>query len=242
MRARVGVVGLVLGLVTSLMGPAMATTADPCVDPETKQLKLTTQPTWIHQAAHKAGNLAALGQDAYPSWNTTKPTQSVQAGAGGGYAGNMALVFNGGDDATLGATFVGEFDGCLDTMLVELYAFLPTNRTSTNGSLAEQELIAYITLTVGGVDLVYRSEVQTRTVANPTGTATYRIRFAFKDLHAAMVGEGLATSGKRSIRLNVTPRFVNTGNALFVYDTTEVPAGIVFNGAPDLTYASAGIG
>lgn len=214
--------------------PASAAAA-PCVD-DAGALTLTQQATWIHTGATKAGNLAAAGADSFPSWNTTKPTQSVQAGAGGGYAGAFAANLAGQDDATTGATFVGAFDGCLDTMLLELYAFLPTNRTGTSGSLAESPLNVYVGLTVDGKPLLTASPIETKTVPNAAGTATYRSRLALTGIHQALLDAGVDPAAKHTLRLNVMPQYANTSNAVFVYDTTEVPAGIVFNGTPDETY------
>ena len=43
-----------------------------------------TQDVWFHQGQTKAGNLAATGQTPSPKFATTKPTASVQSGAGAG--------------------------------------------------------------------------------------------------------------------------------------------------------------
>jgi hypothetical protein len=75
------------------------------------------------------------------------------------------------------------------------------------------------------------------TIPNPDGDATYRLRFAYTGIHVAMERGGLEPGGEHEIRFNVVPRYANTSNALFVYDTTEVPAGILFNGVPDDSYA-----
>ena len=233
-RSCLAITVLMATLAVALPGSAEA--ADPCVDPVTGQPKFSTQQTYIHQAATKAGNLAATGQTGFPSWNTTAPSQSVQQGAGAGYLGFFALAFAGQDDSTLGATFIGNFSGCLDTMLVTLYAILPTNRTGTAGDLSESPLNVYTNLRIDGTTIVAPTEIETKTIANTGGQATYRVRYAFSGLNAALLANNLDPLANHSIRLNATPRFANTSNAIFVYDTTEVPAGILFNGAVDDTY------
>lgn len=240
--ARLTAVALLAGGLTAL--PATAAAPSPCVDAQTGALQLQQQQTWMHQATTKAGNLAAVGADAFPTWDTTKPTASVRGGAGGGYAGTFAAEFAGQDEALAGATFVGGFDGCLDTMLLDLYAFLPTNRTGTSGSLTEAPLVVWTTLEVDGQEIAAGQEVETRTVVNEAGTGgtSYRSRLALTGLHRALVAFGIDPSADHDVRLTVTPRFANTNNAVFVYDTVEVPAGIGFNGTPDATYAELPLG
>lgn len=232
---------LCLALATVWAVPATAADAA-CTDPETGQLVLTEQQTYIHQAQTKAGNLGAVGATDFPSWNETAPAQSVQQGAGGGYAAPYGAGFVEDYYEETGLTLKGTFSGCLDTMLFELYAFLPTNRTGISGSLAESPFNGYVTLDVDGKQVAFPAEVEMATTPNPRGSATYRLRFAYTGIHAAMTRAGLDPAAEHEIRFNVVPRYLNTSNALFVYDTTEVPAGILFNGVPDDTYAVATAG
>jgi hypothetical protein len=223
--------------VLALLGaPAGAETDDPCVDPETEELILEEQQVYIHQASTKAGNIAALGLDSFPTWSEDEPTQSVQEGAGAGYLANSFHFVTEANDELFGLTLEGEFSGCLDTMLVELYAFLPTNRTGTAGDLEERPFNGIVTLDIDGSRVFWPAEAEMETVPNPAGDVTYRIRFALTNLHTAMGFEGVERGGDHELRLNVNPRFINTNNAIFVYDTTEVPSGILFNGEPDDTY------
>lgn len=235
MRRNLWLAAVMLMVSTLVMNPVSALD-DPCYDATTGEPLFQSQQTYIHQGQTKAGNAGATGHSDFPSWDTTKPSQSVQQGAGGGYLGAFALGYANQDDAPLGATFIGNFAGCLDTMLVELYAFLPTNRTGTSGSLEESPLNVWTSLRIDNVNVITMAEIETKTIANPGGQATYRIRYAFSGLHSAMVSNGLDPLAEHTIRLNAIPRFVNTSNALFVYDTTEVPAGILFNGTVDETY------
>jgi hypothetical protein len=208
---------------------------DPCIDDE-GELIVEEQQVYIHQAETKAGNLAALGFDSFPTWSEEEPTQSVQDGAGGGYLANSQHFVTEADDEIFGLTVVGDFSGCLDTMLVELYAFLPTNRTGTAGDLEERPFNGIVTVDVDGERVFWPAEAEMETIPNPSGEATYRIRFALTNLHAAFGFAEVEPGGDHELRLNLNPRFLNTNNALFVYDTTEVPSGILFNGTPDDTY------
>ncbi len=226
-----------LAVAALLAGPAGAeTAASACVDPVTSQLVLTQQQTYLHQAETKAGNIAALGAGSFPSWNTEAPKASVRGGAGGGYAGNSASYLAPEVAEQTGLTTQGTFSGCLDTMLINLYAAMPTNRTGTSGSLAESSLTAMVHLTIDGQKILDAAEIRTKSIPNPTGSATYLQRFSIVGLHAAMQDVGLDPAANHTLRLTVAPRYINTDNAVFVYDTTEVPAGYLFNGTPDENY------
>jgi hypothetical protein len=216
--------------------PASAVT-DPCVDPATGAPTFASQQTYIHQGQTKAGNLGATGQTGFPSWNTTAPSQSVQQGAGGGYLGFFALAYAGRDDTPMAMTATGTFSGCLDTVLITLYAILPTNKTGSSGDLSEAPLDVYANLTVDGTKLITSTPVETKTIANTGGQATYRVRYAFTNLNQALLNNNKDPLANHSITISASPQYVNTSNALFVYDTTEVPAGILFNGAVDDTYS-----
>ena len=223
--------------VAALLGSPAGAEIVGCTDTATNTLVLTQEQTYIHQAETKAGNLGALGLPlSLPSWNTTAPTTSVQGGAGGGYLGNSASYLDPTLKEQTGLTVEGKFNGCLDTMLVNLYAIMPTNRTSTSGDLAENALTGIITLTVDGQEVVSGLEIETNSVPNPDGDATYLARFGIRNLHPALVDFGIDPTVEHTIRLTVAPRYINTDNTIFVYDTTEVPAGILFNGVPDANY------
>lgn len=221
-------------LVAMLGLPAGADEHPPCRDAETGELVLTEQQVWLHQAETKAGNLAALDLTQYPTWSEEAPTASVTDGAGGGYyAGFLHSQAAAAPDDLAGLTVIGESAGCLDTMLVELYAFLPTNRASINTPGEEMPLTANIKLTVDGRELLWPAQLDLNTDANPHGDATYRLRFAITNLHASLTRNGFDPEGTRELRLNINPQFVNTDHTLFVYDTVEVPATIRFNGEVD---------
>lgn len=216
--------------------PAGADEHGPCEDPETGELVLDELQTYLHGAETQAGNLGAIGATGFPSWSEDAPAASVTEGAGAGYLTNSSNFVVEEDETVFGLTLEGEFSGCLDTMLFDLYAFLPTNRTGTSGNLEESPFTGIINVHVNGQQVVFGSEIDTVTEPNPDGDATYLVRLSVTNLHNALARLGVDPTGDHELRINVSPRYINTDNALFVYDTTEVPAGILFNGTPDLDY------
>lgn len=230
---------LLLALAVPAAGAEEGDALPPCTDAETEEPAFPdAEEAWIHQAETKVGNLAALGAGSFPSWDGTAPTGSVQGGAGGGYLTNSANFVANEPEAqdVVGLVMEGESAGCLDTLLIDLYAFLPTNRTGTSGSLAESPFIGIVTIEADGKPLLFGIEVEFKTTLNAAGTQSYRLRAAVNNLHARIVKAGIDPEGVRTLRITVEPRFVNTNNALFVYDTVEVPAGLIFNGEADDTY------
>lgn len=213
----------------------------PCTDAETEtdELVLEESSAWLKPAETKVGNLGAVGATGFPTWDGEEPAQSVQQGAGGGYHGNSAnYLLNEPEAETLiGFTFEGPSTGCLDTVLMDLFAFLPTNRTGTSGQLNEADFIGIVTIEADGETLLYPLETDFATVPNDGGESTYRLRLAVSNLHDRFVKAGFDPEAERTLRVNIQPRYINTNNVVFVYDTTEVPAGLQFNGTPDDSYA-----
>lgn len=211
------------------------TAEDPCYDAESEQYTFEEQQVWFHEGETKVGNLGSAGVTDYHSWDTTPPQRSVQDGGGAGALGNFAGSTGGQEDSPFDATLEGTFTGCIDTALVELYAFLPTNRTSTAGDLEENPHNLQPELYIDDRQVVFPAETEVKTELNGEGP-TYRLRFAVTGIHAAIVRGDLDPTAEHTIRLKVTPEHANTDNAIYVWDTTEVPSGIIFNGTPDETY------
>lgn len=180
---------------------------------------------WLHKAETAAGNLGATGETAYPSWNTTRPTGN----AGGGYAGHW-----GGDFAVeeyqsgSTATFEGSFKGNLDNAAVTLYLFAP--------GYSAQGLPGYhlrTQIVVSGRQL-YTSDFTNGDVVKITkaGEAVFKIEYALVNLYPGLKASGQAgDANPHQIRLSVTP-YLAGDEAMFVYDSAEVPSGIVFNLEP----------
>jgi hypothetical protein len=78
---RFGTLTLTLVLGAVLLAPsARAEHEDPCREAE-GALSLQTQQTYVKASATNVGNLAALGADWFPTWNTQVPSQDATGGA-----------------------------------------------------------------------------------------------------------------------------------------------------------------
>ena len=198
-------------------------------DVVTDDVSACRQDVWLHQAQTKAGNAAAVGQGTYPSWNTTKPTASVQSGAGGGYANLAAVNQNAGRaDGRSAATFQGTFTGPLDNLAATLYVFNP-------GRQAGPDQAVWMQLKVDN-QVLYQSGAADRTPLVSAGNAVFKTDFAFENVYAKLQELGVAgdASTVHNVELMISGWFSANDNSIYVYDTSEVPAGLVFNAEPTL--------
>jgi hypothetical protein len=184
------------------------------------------QDTWFHLNGSKVGNLAATGSQGHATFDTTKPTASVTTGAGGGHVANEFTQYGlGQDDPTHSAHFTGTFTGPIDNVAVELYMF-----TAQDQIFGEYGVLT--TLIVDGTTL-YQSDFVAGDVARMSsgGDAVQKINFAFTNVYNALQGNGLGGNGQHSVEVAVSPYFVGD-DAIYVYDTSEVPSGMIFNLEP----------
>lgn len=200
-------------------------------DDPSDDVTVCRQDVWFHQAPQsKVGNLGATGQAAFPSWNTTKPAVSVTGGAGGGYVGHWVgdfLVEEYAPETT--ATFDGTYTGNIDNLAVTLYLFSPADSATS-----DTQYHFRTQLVVDGNQL-YNSDFGNGDLVKISsgGQAVLRIDYAFVDVFGAMQETGLAGDDKaHNIRLSVTPYFPGD-EAMYVYDTSEVPSGMIFNLEPE---------
>ena len=210
---------------------------DPCAD-EAGEIVYLEEQVWVHEGETKVGNLTQHGDQPPAPWDASPPPGSVTTGAGAGAFSAFGSTASLAPQTPQSATFAGDFEGCLDTMLVELYGFQPTNRTSTSGSLAESPHNFGAQVVIDGATFDITGPQEAVTTPNPAGQATYRFRFAFNGIRTAMQGRGLAPDGAHELQFTVTAWYANTSNAIYVWDTTEVPTNLVFNGAADASYGT----
>jgi hypothetical protein len=194
-------------------------------DDATDDVSVCREDVWFHQAETKAGNLGATEHSGFPSWDPTAPATSVTGGAGGGYLAEWTgdfLVEEYFEETT--PTFEGTFTGDLDNAAVTMYLFA-AYEAPTDLSIRTQ-------VVVDGVQL-YSSDFTNGDSVTLTsgGDAVLRVDYVFTDLYDSMRAMGLhGEDREHDIRVSFTPL---EDEALVVYDTTEVPSGIIFNAEPE---------
>ena len=173
-------------------------------------------------------------------WDTTPPAQSVEDGGGCGQLDPSALRNTQPSGGTTDAAYGGTFTGNLQSMTVEMHllAHSPGNAptdtmTVTPWLVIDGETFVADTTMLESVPMVSGNSGATRkiefTITN-LGKVT-----EIKDAEGNVTGLTLMGLAKESadseheIQLNVRARGVGAENALWVWDTTEVPAGITFN-------------
>lgn len=191
--------------------------------------------TWFHQAdaadpGTRIGNLGAV-QEALPTWSTDAPAAAPVNGAG--YAAINVLNTLGPQTGTTydpagGATFQGSFVGPLDNLAVTLY-FVAPGRQASEELLPGYPLVTR--LKVDGQVYFQKSITQGSTVrVDQDENSAPRASFAYTDVYASMLAHGAdtASDAEHTVELYVAP--VRSGEeALFLFDATEVPSGIIFN-------------
>lgn len=200
----------------------LALGAVPALALEAQEPVFVEQAVWFHDGGRKVGNLAAVDPALNPrTFDTRKPTASVTSGAGGGHladAGSEIALGEYGDAS--GPAFTGTFTGDLDTIDVDLFAF--TARSNQVLSVRSQ-------LVVDG--RVLFADAQATNVQTVAGGQAARLgKFRYAGLHAAMQEAGIPVGPdvKHTVTLRALVFFVGT-ETVFLYDSSEVPSGMVFN-------------
>lgn len=214
---------LVTALVVGVLAlPAAGEVAEGCYElPEVTDVEFCERAVWFTPSETKAGNLGATGVLAYPTWDEEEPTASVTDGAGGGYAANGTLrQVEGTIDPAVVATFAGTHEGPMDNLDVTLFLFAP-------GVQNEPTFNASGEIHVDGSTIA--SFDQAALPLTPAGNAVLSTGFTVWNIHAALLKKGIDPEGPHEITIHVTGYAIATTTAVFVYDTTEVPAGMIFN-------------
>ena len=212
-----------------------ADTTHPCYDATTDAISYEEQRVWFHEGETKVGNTAPA------PWDTTEPSTSVQGGAGAGALTPGTAGTGAGTPADQHAVFQGTFTGCLDTMLFDVYSFDPTNRTGTSGTAAPANHNFALRVTIDGQDVFKGGPLEASTVLANEGMGPNLNRFAIDVSDTMEVLEqhtGVPLDGEHTIEVAIQSWYVNTGHSVYVWDTTEVPSGITFNGAITEDYAT----
>lgn len=206
-------------------------TSHPCYDEATGELAYPEQRVWFHEGDTKLGNVDAT---AHP-FDTTEPTASVTAGAGAGqYSGAAAQIGTVDGYEHIETVFTGTFTGCIDTLLIDMWSFDPANRSSTAADAQPNAHQFYVRLTVDGTKVLEAGPVESGTTyANEAmGPNRSQAGIELRDVMESFAEFGLLElDGEHEIEIAIAPWYVNTGHSVYVWDTMEVPSGLVFNGA-----------
>ena len=205
----------------------LVVTAVPAAATEPIAPTLRAETVYFHCAgATKVANAHQAQDGSLPSWNTTAPAQSVQQGAGCGWADNSALRSPQAGDSPHDGAWRGTFTGNLRTLTARLHSISAgPGRTG-----AVQTVNA--TLTIDGVSMfgyaadgrAQRAAIRvTPVVSSSQASALYE--FSIDNL-PFVLEEGDGTT-QRQVILNVAAS--SEPLMAWVYDTTEVPSGISFN-------------
>ncbi|MBW3664592.1 MAG: hypothetical protein KY469_15940 [Actinobacteria bacterium] len=194
--------------------------------------------TWFHapetdEPVARFGNAGALVEE-LPTWSTDAPAAAPDGGAG--YVG-LNILHNLPPQAGTkfhpagGPTFEGTFTGPIDNLAVTLH-FVSPNRQALQTLLPDFDTVLQLTIdgnpyfeTTGGNGTKVTVDAATGEV--PT------VRFAFIGVYPTMLAQGadIDADAEHTIRLHIAP--LRTGDeTMFVYDTAEVPSGMVFNIEP----------
>ncbi len=177
---------------------------------------------WFHDAGAKVGNVQNAN-DMLASWDGTAPDTSVAGGAGGGVvATSVSHQFVEPHDPKAGFAAAGTYEGAIEDVAVEMYLFPPAGMAQSETSFrVDAQLL------IDGHPIASLADV---TVPMETaGDAVQRIRFAFTDLSDISELYGIDLAASHDVELRVHGTGAATSGAVFVYDSTEVPAGMVIN-------------
>jgi hypothetical protein len=228
-RRRTLLAALSVSAATGLLAATGATAAGPAT--------YLPQQAWFHCAATKVGNVGAVGAatGGLPSWDTTRPTASVQSGAGCGSTNTPG--FSGAGHAGLYDTvFAGTFTGNLRSMALELHSiYAGTGRADGNVGVAVEVAVDGVIYKVTATPAVVRVK------AEPSATKlSEKVVFTltgfpvFDDKNRDRIPDEGPGTTQRAITIKVRHGFIDANPlGAFVYDTTEVPSGVTFNPTAD---------
>ena len=195
------------------------------------------QDVWFHEAGTKVDNVDHA-QETFASFDTTPPGSSVTDGAGSGVL-TTSVLHQQADPFDARESFVaaGTFTGAIDNVVVELYMFRPgltpsfTTDDPTGATLGGTTHSVDAVLTIDGVDVATLADVDA--TLEPAGEAAERIRFVFRDVMDVLPLLG-DVEGEHTVEVRTHGTGIGSDAAIVVYDTTEVPSGMVINAPAEL--------
>lgn len=188
---------------------------------------LRTEQVYFHCATdQKLANVDYLQSSTLPTWDTEPPTGSVADGEGCGWADNSAFRSTQAGNSAHDGAWDGVFTGNLDSITVQVHSI----SAGPGRSGAAQTFRATLVVdgeSVFGYDADGRAARRdVRLVPVESGTkASSLYEFTITDLPF------VAEAGDGTTEWWVTLNLAAASEPLmgWVYDTTEVPSGMVFN-------------
>jgi hypothetical protein len=183
---------------------------------------LRTERTWFHCAGAAKVQNAEYAQRNVPTWNTIAPAQSVQQGAGCGYFENAGGGYLGPNETTLDSIWEGSFAGNLDSLTIELH------NIHASAARASGPFLLRANLLIDGVDVINPDAPQIEVTPVPSSSRLSEM------LRFTVTGIGLRSEegdGQQVRRVRLIIRSLSEEQSAWVWDTTEVPAGLTFNPA-----------
>lgn len=225
---------LALLMAAMLLGSVMPATAAE-INPVAARLE-----TFFHCTGNSRVLNALTVQEA-PSWDTTAPAASVQDGAGCGFADPGARTGT-NQENVYDAVFKGSFTGNLDSLTLRLYDMgvgaARTGADQTLGirlSIDGKSMFGTHTPEASPADLVLGEPVPVPSTATVTAKPSSVNSGVTNYVELTVTGLGFMTedgAGRYVHDLVVTVNSASEAGSMWVLDTTEVPSGITFNGAP----------
>lgn len=226
-------------------GPVVSPDAEPscflAVGEETEEVdddvEACRQDVWFHEAGTKVDNVDHA-QETFASFDTTPPESSVADGAGSGVLTTSALHQQAeAFDARESFVAAGEFTGAIDNVVVELYMFRPgvtpgfTTDDPTGATVGGTTHSVDAVLRIDGFDVATLADVDA--TLEPAGEAAEKITFVFRDVMEVLPLLG-DVEGKHTVEVRTHGTGIGSDAAIVVYDTTEVPSGMVINAPAEL--------
>jgi hypothetical protein len=179
----------------------------------------------------KAANVNSA-QGVTATWNTTAPAASVTTGAGCGAADPTGLAGT-GMESMYDAAFKGTFTGNVKSITVEAHMLL------AGASQAAGNVGFHARLAIDGTEVIPAANRLVRLVPTRSASgASHMVRFSVTGLQQFTEPEEGDGATERSYTLTLHSYYVDQNPVIgWVYDTTEVPAGITFNPAATEAYS-----
>lgn len=168
---------------------------------------------------NRIGNLHNGGHGDAPSWDDTVPTDSYQAGAGGGTFFSSTVGETGAEQ--MHAIFEGEFTGDIDSIGVEQFFIAPVDHYFW------EVIDVAVSIQVDGAEVAGTDDIELQVIETADGVG--KMQFAVSGLYDRR--PSLQGSDEpHVVRIEMAGALRPWDEGVFVYDAAEVPSRVVFNG------------